>query len=136
MQANDLLAAAADNISLNVEFNGLGGLAAAEKHSTVIGSDDGGGASSGGPAASEPTIAAIDEATTAAQPRKGKGRANDASATVRVSQGDCTAQLYAHRAEKDRFDVVDLDPYGTAAPFIDGAVQAVNDGGELSNLSS
>jgi hypothetical protein len=27
-------------------------------------------------------------------------------------------------------DVVDLDPYGTAAPFIDAAVQCVNDGGE------
>lgn len=26
-------------------------------------------------------------------------------------------------------DVVDLDPYGTAAPFIDAAVQCVNDGG-------
>lgn len=27
-------------------------------------------------------------------------------------------------------DVVDLDPYGTAAPFIDAAVQCVNDGGK------
>lgn len=26
-------------------------------------------------------------------------------------------------------DCVDLDPYGTASPFIDGAVQCVNDGG-------
>ena len=38
--------------------------------------------------------------------------------------------LYANREGKDRFDAIDLDPYGTAAPFIDGAVQAVNDGGE------
>jgi len=38
--------------------------------------------------------------------------------------------MYNHRAEKTRVDVVDLDPYGTAAPFIDAAVQAVNDGGE------
>jgi tRNA G26 N,N-dimethylase Trm1 len=29
------------------------------------------------------------------------------------------------------FHVVDLDPYGTAAPFMDGAVQAVRDGGRL-----
>ena len=28
-------------------------------------------------------------------------------------------------------DVVDLDPYGTAAPFIDAAVQSVNDTGLL-----
>ena len=45
VQANDLLAAAADNISLNVEFNGLGGLAAAEKPVTVTGSDNVGCAS-------------------------------------------------------------------------------------------
>ena len=38
--------------------------------------------------------------------------------------------MYSHRTEKDRIDVVDLDPYGTAAPFIDGAVQSVSDGGE------
>jgi tRNA G26 N,N-dimethylase Trm1 len=37
--------------------------------------------------------------------------------------------MYNHREEKKRVDVVDLDPYGTAAPFIDAAVQAVNDGG-------
>lgn len=30
-----------------------------------------------------------------------------------------------------RYDVIDLDPYGTAAPFLDAAVQAVNDGGLL-----
>ena len=28
-------------------------------------------------------------------------------------------------------DVVDLDPYGTASPFIDAAVQAISDGGLL-----
>lgn len=37
--------------------------------------------------------------------------------------------MYNHRSERNRVDVVDLDPYGTAAPFIDGAVQCVNDGG-------
>lgn len=37
--------------------------------------------------------------------------------------------MYSHREEKNRVDVVDLDPYGTAAPFIDAAVQCVKDGG-------
>lgn len=37
--------------------------------------------------------------------------------------------MYSHREEKKRVDVVDLDPYGTATPFIDAAVQCVNDGG-------
>jgi tRNA G26 N,N-dimethylase Trm1 len=39
--------------------------------------------------------------------------------------------MYTHREGKRRVDVVDLDPYGTAAPFIDAAVQCVNDGGIL-----
>ena len=30
-----------------------------------------------------------------------------------------------------KFDVVDLDPYGTAAPFLDAAVQSLTDGGLL-----
>lgn len=30
-----------------------------------------------------------------------------------------------------RFDVIDLDPYGTAAPFLDSALQALQDGGLL-----
>ncbi|KIM58909.1 hypothetical protein SCLCIDRAFT_1050790 [Scleroderma citrinum Foug A] len=50
---------------------------------------------------------------------------------VRVNEGDACALMYNHRTEKTRVDVVDLDPYGTAAPFIDAAVQAVNDGGLL-----
>ena len=37
--------------------------------------------------------------------------------------------MYNHREDKSRVDVVDLDPYGTAAPFIDAAVQCVNDKG-------
>lgn len=42
--------------------------------------------------------------------------------------------MYNHREEKRRVDVVDLDPYGTAAPFIDAAVQCVNDGGKINGL--
>lgn len=30
-----------------------------------------------------------------------------------------------------KYDVIDLDPYGTAVPFLDAAVQALNDGGLL-----
>jgi tRNA (guanine26-N2/guanine27-N2)-dimethyltransferase len=37
--------------------------------------------------------------------------------------------MYEHRHPAKRVEVVDLDPYGTAAPFIDGAVQCVADGG-------
>jgi tRNA (guanine26-N2/guanine27-N2)-dimethyltransferase len=39
--------------------------------------------------------------------------------------------MYSHSPERNRVDVVDLDPYGTAAPFIDAAVQCITDGGML-----
>ncbi|CDW99515.1 hypothetical protein [Sporisorium scitamineum] len=39
--------------------------------------------------------------------------------------------MYTHREPHKRFDVVDLDPYGSAAPFLDGGVQSVADGGLL-----
>ena len=37
--------------------------------------------------------------------------------------------MYSHM-DDNRVDVVDLDPYGTAAPFIDAAVQAIKDEGD------
>lgn len=40
-----------------------------------------------------------------------------------------SALMYSHRDDRKRVDCVDLDPYGTAAPFIDAAVQCVQDGG-------
>ncbi len=43
--------------------------------------------------------------------------------------------MYNHRAENARVDAVDLDPYGTAAPFIDAAIQCVNDNGEQNHLN-
>lgn len=37
--------------------------------------------------------------------------------------------MYSHRSEGKHVDCIDLDPYGTAAPFIDAAVQSVSSGG-------
>ncbi|CAE7518577.1 Trmt1, partial [Symbiodinium microadriaticum] len=39
--------------------------------------------------------------------------------------------MYQHRDPGTQFDVIDLDPYGSASPFLDPAVQAVADGGLL-----
>ena len=50
---------------------------------------------------------------------------------VIIEQGDACMLMYNHREDLTRYDVVDLDPYGTAAPFLDSAVQAVADGGLL-----
>ena len=51
---------------------------------------------------------------------------------IQPTVGDAKALMYhtiAHN--KDLFHVIDLDPYGTAVPFLDAAVQAVPDGGLL-----
>lgn len=39
--------------------------------------------------------------------------------------------MYQSKAEREPFDVIDLDPYGSPAPFLDAAVQAVSEGGEF-----
>lgn len=61
-----------------------------------------------------------------------------------VNHGDATHELYISRRpqqtiqptptqakQQPMWDVIDLDPYGSAAPFLDGAVQAVETGGLL-----
>jgi len=47
------------------------------------------------------------------------------------NQGDASLVCYLHRDDAARFDVLDLDPYGAPTPFLDGAVQAVSEGGLL-----
>lgn len=37
--------------------------------------------------------------------------------------------MYEKRGKADRYDVIDLDPYGSPACFLDAAVQAVSEGG-------
>jgi tRNA (guanine26-N2/guanine27-N2)-dimethyltransferase len=68
---------------------------------------------------------------------------------IRIQHGDATHEMYLSRKSDvvtkaeaaatstpwgpplPMWDVIDLDPYGSAAPFLDGAVQAVADGGML-----
>ncbi len=40
--------------------------------------------------------------------------------------------MYQNRDFKKRFTVVDIDPYGGASPFLDAAVQSVDEGGQQS----
>jgi len=52
-----------------------------------------------------------------------------------IETGDATMLMYRHRdqskPEEHLYDVIDLDPYGTAVPFLDSAIQSVADGGLL-----
>ncbi|GME63507.1 Dimethylguanosine tRNA methyltransferase [Neofusicoccum parvum] len=51
--------------------------------------------------------------------------------------GNAVAHMYQFVGQEgiggpgQKYDVIDLDPYGTAVPFLDGAIQAVTDGGLL-----
>eukprot|EP01038_Epipyxis_sp_PR26KG_P007247 gene7247-9879_t len=48
-----------------------------------------------------------------------------------ICNRDAIMLMYENREHEHNFDVVDLDPYGTAAPFLDSAVQAVSSDGGL-----
>jgi tRNA (guanine26-N2/guanine27-N2)-dimethyltransferase len=45
--------------------------------------------------------------------------------------GDDCKDAKGQPRSSEKYDVIDLDPYGTAAPFLDAAVQAVRDDGGL-----
>eukprot|EP01103_Thecamoeba_quadrilineata_P004722 TRINITY_DN1452_c0_g1_i3.p1 TRINITY_DN1452_c0_g1~~TRINITY_DN1452_c0_g1_i3.p1 ORF type:complete len:486 (-),score=74.43 TRINITY_DN1452_c0_g1_i3:267-1724(-) len=47
------------------------------------------------------------------------------------NHGDATIFMLQNRSKSCQFDVVDLDPYGSPAIFLDAAVQAVKEGGLL-----
>ncbi|KAJ3276776.1 tRNA methyltransferase 1 [Terramyces sp. JEL0728] len=52
---------------------------------------------------------------------------NKAENIIQANHGDACKVLYTG----PEYNVIDLDPYGSAAPFLDSAVQAVADGGLL-----
>ncbi|MBC7131005.1 tRNA (guanine(10)-N(2))-dimethyltransferase, partial [Candidatus Bathyarchaeota archaeon] len=50
---------------------------------------------------------------------------------VEVHNEDANFLLSSHAAPRRRFDAVDVDPFGSPAPFLDSAIRAVRDGGLL-----
>jgi len=56
---------------------------------------------------------------------------NQVENLVEPHNGDAAMLMYGHRRPEQRFHVIDLDPYGSPTPFLDSAVQAVQDGGLL-----
>uniref|UniRef100_A0A8D0G545 tRNA (guanine(26)-N(2))-dimethyltransferase n=1 Tax=Sphenodon punctatus TaxID=8508 RepID=A0A8D0G545_SPHPU len=55
---------------------------------------------------------------------------NEVGHLVTPSLSDARMLMYQRKAAKELFDIIDLDPYGSPAGFIDAAVQAVGEGGE------
>ncbi|CAJ1052918.1 tRNA (guanine(26)-N(2))-dimethyltransferase [Xyrichtys novacula] len=56
---------------------------------------------------------------------------NKVSHLVQASCNDASMLMYEMRRKKERYDVIDLDPYGSPSAFLDSAVQAVSEGGLL-----
>lgn len=57
---------------------------------------------------------------------------NKLQSRIQPNLGDARVFMYGAASDPTRkFDVIDLDPYGTAAPFLDAAIQGVKDGGLL-----
>lgn len=82
------------------------------------------------------TIVSNDLSPLAVEAVKVNIKYNNVEEIVQPNVGDARVYMYGIQAEKrghilGKFDVIDLDPYGTAGPFLDAAVQAVNDGGLL-----
>ncbi|KAH7145719.1 N2,N2-dimethylguanosine tRNA methyltransferase-domain-containing protein [Dactylonectria estremocensis] len=90
------------------------------------------------------SVKANDLSDSAAETIKMNVSHNGLEDKITVTQGDALAHMYraiaddlSHRdrlgnaGKAHKFDVIDLDPYGTAAPFFDAAVQAVRDDGGL-----
>ncbi|PLB44665.1 putative N2,N2-dimethylguanosine tRNA methyltransferase [Aspergillus steynii IBT 23096] len=85
-------------------------------------------------------VVANDLSPSAIEAMKTNIEYNGLGKLIQPNIGDARAYMYNiphatsmqnNASPSGRFDVIDLDPYGTAAPFMDAAVQGVKDGGLL-----
>ncbi|KAH3681345.1 hypothetical protein WICPIJ_007698 [Wickerhamomyces pijperi] len=56
---------------------------------------------------------------------------NQVSDIITSNEGDANAFMYQSKSQGRLFNVIDLDPYGTATPFIDAAIQNLQEDGLL-----
>lgn len=76
-------------------------------------------------------VIANDYSHTAVEMIKENISRNNLCDIVKSSFGDAGMMMYCNRGVKDQFDVIDLDPYGSPATFLDAGVQAIKPGGLL-----
>ncbi|KAH7375139.1 N2,N2-dimethylguanosine tRNA methyltransferase [Plectosphaerella cucumerina] len=90
------------------------------------------------------SVTANDLTKSAAESIKLNAKHNGLEDKIQVTHDDAIAHMYRRIADdlsdrdargkpgkKNKYNVIDLDPYGTASPFLDAAVQAVRDDGGL-----
>lgn len=61
---------------------------------------------------------------------------NNLEKTVLVKHRDANCLLTCNSAPKKRFDIVDIDPFGTPAPHLDSALQAIRNNGLLASTAT
>ncbi|KAL3489748.1 S-adenosyl-L-methionine-dependent methyltransferase [Aspergillus germanicus] len=84
-------------------------------------------------------VVANDLSSQAIQSMKQNIEYNGLGNLIQTNNGDARLYMYSRlkpvnpqkKDEVGKFDVIDLDPYGTAAPFLDAAVQGIKDEGLL-----
>jgi tRNA (guanine26-N2/guanine27-N2)-dimethyltransferase len=111
--ANDLDASATDSIRRNIEFN--------KRHSVSCNPDR---------LSAPDAVSKIHVNLGNAQHHMYSVICSRASRQGRNFESD-TSDARHRTPPVDRYEVIDLDPYGTAVPFLDAAVQAISDGGLL-----
>ncbi|KAM3925844.1 tRNA (guanine(26)-N(2))-dimethyltransferase [Leptodactylus fuscus] len=77
------------------------------------------------------SIMANDFSVSAVELIKRNIQFNGVEHLVTASYSDARMLMYNRMGRHDRFDVIDLDPYGSPAMFLDAAVQSVSEGGLL-----
>ncbi|KAM4749549.1 tRNA (guanine(26)-N(2))-dimethyltransferase [Rhinophrynus dorsalis] len=77
------------------------------------------------------SIIANDFSASAVELIKRNIQFNGVGDLVTASYSDARMLMYGKREVRDRFDVIDLDPYGSPSMFLDAAVQSVSEGGLL-----
>ncbi|XP_072005786.1 tRNA (guanine(26)-N(2))-dimethyltransferase isoform X4 [Engystomops pustulosus] len=77
------------------------------------------------------SIVANDFSTSAVELIKRNIQFNGVEHLVTANYSDARMLMYNRMGRNDRFDVIDLDPYGSPAIFLDAAVQSIGEGGLL-----
>jgi tRNA (guanine26-N2/guanine27-N2)-dimethyltransferase len=61
---------------------------------------------------------------------------NNLQKTVKIKHKEANRLLSEHSAPMKRFDIVDLDPFGTPVPHLDSAIQALRNNGLLATTAT
>jgi tRNA (guanine26-N2/guanine27-N2)-dimethyltransferase len=77
------------------------------------------------------TVLVNDISTRAIKVAKHNVELNNLQDRVSVSHKDANCLLSCHGKPRQRFDVVDLDPFGTPSPYIDSAIRSLRNNGLL-----